>query len=333
MQYRIGQTLTKGIITSALLMLLMASSSASAVSHGPLVLTLTGAVTDAGTQTYAQSGGLLLGGQIGAYTLDPNTAQLTYSMNAVVQGLTASGAAQFSLTANGFDSNSISHSIVATGAAVIGDTIPAIELPLGCAGAACTSEVPAFLVGMAQIDLTVDGVAQPSLTTPFIFESAYLNPYGGPIIMGTPDLTSIALVATYTTGTIQWSNSATAGTISGTISTKHDFTGQFSVVAQESEDLVAGTATDSGTVKFFNMNNVQYNAEGTYSGTSFIPSGGSACTGIPLPPGTCAQTGFQSTGVYNLKTDMGRSITGTYDTAWDTPAITYTSTVTAALSK
>ncbi len=310
-------------------MLLMASSSASAVSHGPLVLTLTGAVTDAGTQTYAQSGGMLVGGQIGTYTLDRTTALLTYSMNAVVQGLTASGAAQFSLTANTLDG----HALTATGGAVIGDTMPAIEFPLGCGTAvACTSEVPAFLVGMAQIDVTVDGVAQPSLTTPFIFESAYLNPHGGPIIMGTPDLTSIALVATYTSGTIQWSNSATGGTISGTITTTHDFTGKFSVVAHENEDLVTGTATDSGTVQFFNMNNVQYNAKGTYSGTSVIPAGSSACTGIPLPPGTCAQTGFHSTGVYNLQTDKGRSITGTYDAAWDTPAITSTSTVTAALS-
>jgi hypothetical protein len=334
MKFRIGTTLSQGIIASTLLSLLLASSPAFAVSNGPLVLTHTGSAVNAGTQAYSQSGGTLLAGQIGAYTLNPATiTQYSYSMKAVVTGVTATGSAQFSLTGSTVDG----HSLTAIGNAMIGDTVPAVQLPLGCT-TSCTSEVPAFFVAMAQVNVKVDGVAQPSLSTPtpFVFESPYMNPHGGPIVLGTMDmLTSatpaIVLVATYAAGTIQWSGGVTAGTIDGTIATKHDFTGQFSTVSSESEDLVAGTATDSGTVRFFNMNNGPYNAQGSYSGTSSIPSGGIPC-GAPFPAGTCTMTGFHSNGAYNLNTDKGRTITGTYDTTWSTPAFIFTSTVTAALS-
>ena len=136
---------------------------------------------------------------------------------------------------------------------------------------------------------------------------------------------------TYNKATINWTNSGVAGTIGGTLGTTA-VSGSFSLLMRQSEDLVAGTATDQGTIAFANMSPASLDANGKFSGTSFIPNpatraGAAACAleeqasliltgtaspctsdctpvfalyGLPSIPGTCTSTGYQSIGKFSM---------------------------------
>ena len=68
---------------------------------------------------------------------------------------------------------------------------------------------------------------------------------------------------------------------------------------------------------------------GTYSGTSSIPlSGTSDCSAdVGGFPGTCTQTGFQSSGAAAMQNTQ-IAVTGSYSTTWDVPALDYNSALT-----
>jgi hypothetical protein len=163
-------------------------------------------------------------------------------------------------------------------------------------------------------------------------ESPYFNPWGAPIVLASTD-NSIVIAATYTKGSILWAGTTLAGTIVGTLGTAAA-SGTFSMTNTEYENLVAGTASDAGSISYSSMTPSSLNAKGHYTGTSTIPTAGaldcSAATGIP---GTCSWTGFQSGGRFTFTSNGDAAITGTYSTAWGTPALSFVSTVSATVSQ
>ena len=105
--------------------------------------------------------------------------------------------------------------------------------------------------------------------------------------------------------------------------------GSFTQTANENENLVSGTASDSGTVGFSGMSDSSgyavsaLDAQGQYQGTSSIPL--TAWCGSII-----CQTGFLSQGSFNIQAQAGNGhIKGTYNTAWSTPALTFTSSIVA----
>ena len=97
----------------------------------------------------------------------------------------------------------------------------------------------------------------------------------------------------------------------------------------ELENLVTGSAIDAGTISFSSMTPSSLDAKGFYVGSSTIPTTGtsdcSASTGIP---GTCTETGFQSTGHFTMS-----GISGSYNTTWGVPALGFSSAVNATVGQ
>ena len=247
-------------------------------------------------------------------------------------------------------------------------------VPLGCdvpgSTVPCNSYLPSFFVGGAKIQTNVgDGHAPPtpdakaSAQPQMMLESPYLNPWGSPIMMMSTD-GSIMLSSTYRTGTIDWHGTQSSGVMTGTLGAgASPVGGNFGVTTKEHEDLVAGTASDSGTMTFSqfvsSLTNVPLTISGSYQGSSVIPKDPSSqaclqeeaifglpcvsdCTpmlfeglGMPsIPPGfegTCTTTGFQSSGQFHLQQDR-ISVVGAYSTTWSSPALGFASGVSAKVS-
>ena len=288
----------------------------------PAPLTSTGTVLNAGNQTYSVTGGTVVYAVVDGYTLDASQA-LTFTISAQVTGLLTSGSASLYLTGNNG-----SHSIVVNSSILLGDMVAAADIPVGCT-TTCNSAIPLFFLGAATTTVTVDGLPAATPSTPlFDLESPYLNPWGAPIVL-TSDDGSVFIVATYDTGTIQWQGTETGGAVTGTANGS-PASGSLDIISHENEDLVAGTASDSGTIALTGMSPAFLNVQGTYSGTSSIPlTGTSDCSGYTGFPGTCTNTGFQSTGTATMQNSQV-VVTGSYSTTWDAPALDYSSTLTLA---
>lgn len=176
------------------------------------------------------------------------------------------------------------------------------------------------------------------VTLGMMLESAYFNPFGGPItIMSTDTAGSILIVTTYSQATINWSNVVDAGQMGGFLGTTQ-IVGTFTQVAVEHEDLVRGTATDAGVMTFSGVTDTsgnaipQMDATGGYLGTSTIPTAGATSCGVAY----CTETGFQDTGSFMLFGGHGTSsslITGSYSTTWSIPAFGFISTVGGHVSQ
>jgi hypothetical protein len=169
---------------------------------------------------------------------------------------------------------------------------------------------------------------------------------------------AIVVAATYDKATLDWKGTTVTGTIKGALGGTQVH-GTMTLSSNEHEDFVTGvTDYDNGTMSFTNMSPKYLNVQGTFQGTSTIPKpGGFACMvvqwlystpctqdctayfgslGLPVIPGTCTQTGFQSFGKFSLqgqRTSEGwgqaTTVTGSYSTTWSSPALGF---VTAAFA-
>lgn len=289
-------------------------------------LTTTGAVLNLGVQTYSVSGGTVVYASVDGHTLDPG-ATLEFTVSAQVVGLSTSGTASIVLKGT---SGKGAHSVAVDSTIAIDTSAGDSGIPYGCT-TACNSMLPMFFVGAAATAVTIDGSpgATPSPPT-FELESPYFNPWGAPIVLASQD-SSVVIVTTYTAGTITWQGTQSGGSVGGTLGGSA-VTGNLLMVSNETENLVTGIATDTGTMALSGMSAAPLDVQGSYSGTSTIPTNGtsdcsSVTTGIP---GTCTETGFQSKGSASLASSQV-TLTGNYYTGWSVPALGFTSTFTASL--
>jgi hypothetical protein len=289
--------------------------------------TMTGGVANLGTQYYYVSGGQVAFAAIGGQTLDPKSTTMQYSFFATQNGLSAMGFARVQFSGIAADGTSVGLS----GTFKIDSMVPAAEFPIGCT-TDCQSALPFFfLASSPDVQLTV-GTSTQTMAETLQIESPYFNPWGAPILLASTD-NSIVIAATYTKGSILWAGTTLGGTIVGTLGTTAA-SGMFSMTNTEYENMVAGTAIDTGSIAFSSMTPSSLNAKGHYSGSSTIPLTGaldcSAATGIP---GTCSWTGFQSAGRFTLTSNGDSEVTGTYSTTWGNPALSFFSTVSATVSQ
>jgi len=274
----------------------------------------TGGVTDLGNQVYAVSGGQVAYAMIAGQTLNPG-ATIQYRFVANQTGMTTTGSASIRLTGTTTSGASVrvSGEFNITGilaAAVIGQS----ELPFF------------FLTDTSNVQMTIAGSPQ-TLPESLSIESPYFNPFGAPIVMASPD-GAIIIAATYTRGSIVWNGSQVTGPLVGTLGTT-PVTGTMTLTGGERENLVKGTATDAGTTTFSGMTPTSLNANGSYRGSDTIPTTGTSdCSAVTGIPGTCTETGFQSSGRFRAG-----DISGNYTTTWGVPAIGFTSSITATVSQ
>jgi hypothetical protein len=352
-------------IVLAMLFLLVGSSPVFAEdnhhdSQPNLTLTLSGGILDSGTQHYSHSGGELAALFVNGVPVDISSAHLEYSLQAVISGFAVQGQATFSLAY----SDSTGANVQIDGSAPISDMMPAEYFPFTCTPTVdCTSGIPGLFMGAATLNTQTcqangqpqgdgdesqtngdnsytgqdnsdhgDGensnaCVQASSVLPMQFESAFLNPFGGPIFMATGD-NSLIIVATYDHARVTWDGIQMGGSVSGVLSGT-PVTGSFSQVVSASEDLMRGHESERGTITFSGMSNPLLNAAGKFSGESTIPQGFDCSGLLGFPPGTCQITGFHSDGHFSQTNGLGNRIKGDYSVEWTAPAVAFTSTVTA----
>jgi hypothetical protein len=338
--HTLGRTASAAVPLALLLLLAFVPTAHATMPPNQLNVTFTGSIDSSGQQAYTESGGALLFASILGESVDSSTAVFAERASASVDGLATSGSAAFSLS--GVMANGSSFSI--RGPIGIAGAIPAEAFPLSCwdqvtlpLPASCTSQVPAFYVGSGTFDVKVTHSWQVSQEMDM--ESAFLNPFGGPIVWGSidpstgfPDAGSdILLVFTYSAAAINWQDVQTGGSINGTLGTT-PVSGSFTQTTSAHENLFAGTETESGTLTWTGMTPSSLDVSGAFSGSSTIPTANeidcSATIGIP---GTCTETGFSSMGNYSLSSSVTR-IRGTYDLTWAVPALSFSGPSTATVA-
>jgi len=309
----------------AIPLLLVGSAAAYSTSSQSVSLSLAGGVVSPGVQSYSIRGGQLAEAWILGSPVSPWNSYLQYSLNAVVSGLTVTGTASF------FIMNQTSHwsPTEVKGTIVLDAMTPAVFFPLGCTpGVSCTSEIPALFNGTGTVTFYSGGSAT-TLSLNMGFESAYLNPFGGPIFFASSG-GEIIVVAGYSQARIQWTDVQMGGVAVGTFGGS-PVSGAFGMLVNSSEDLRSGFEVDQGVISFFGMSNSALDGVGAFFGHSIIPSGSAvACPGFP--PGTCNLTGLQSSGFFSMTTASGGSILGQYSTTWATPAVAFSSNISGLLS-
>ncbi len=313
----------KTAMTSIALLVLLLGGTTAAYATTPsqtLSVSVNGGVSNLGKQTYSMSGGTVAFAEIYGQPVVLSSANLQYSMKATVSGLNTQGSGSFKFV--GVTTSNTRFSV--SGSISIGSMIPAAQFPAGCT-TDCQSALPFFFIGTSNVAVSIPGSSQ-TLPEVMQIESPYFNPFGAPIVIASAD-NAIVIAATYTKGSIAWSGTNVVGAINGTLGTT-PVSGTFSMTSGENENMVTGTATDSGIIAFSSMTPSSLNVQGSYSGSSTIPLTGSydcsAATGIP---GTCTETGFLSTGTFSMK-----SASGTYSTTWGIPALGFTSSISATVS-
>jgi hypothetical protein len=276
-----------------------------------------GGVADLGKQVYGVKGGQVAYALIAGQTVDPTTATIQYNFDATQDGLSTKGHASIH-----FAGNTASGKVSVSGTFSINSIVPTAELPIGCS-TSCTSALPYFfLANSSNVKVTVGGSTQTVAETMQI-ESPYFNPWGAPIVLASADQ-SIVIAATYTQGTIVWTGTQVGGIVFGALG-KTPASGMFNMTSSEVENLVAGTTVDMGTITFSSMTPASLNAKGSYVGASTIPyTNTSDCSVYTGLPGTCTETGFQSTGKFSMS-----GMSGSYSTTWGVPALGFASSVTA----
>jgi len=284
-----------------------------------LSMSLTGGVASAGNQQYfIQQNGPALEAVINNDLLV--SSSLTYTLNAQQLGLTTTGFASIQLTGQDY----LGSAIKVSGNLQIVGSIPAVCLPSHSMTGVCatgdSSEVPAAFLAGGMIQVTSNGATTSSPVT-MVLESAYFDPFGDAITL-TSIGNSIVIVTNYTRATIDWSNVVDMGTLTGLIGSTA-ISGYFQQFATEHENLVSGTAQDSGTLSLgITDNGNQIDVSGRYTGNSSIPHTGSSSCGF-----ACTETGFQDSGSFRLHGASGTMIVGTYATSWSVPAFGFESSV------
>jgi hypothetical protein len=279
---------------------------------------------------------------------------LNFNLQAEANGLGASGGAQFQLSGMAVSGMQVQ---VQGQVQIVG--MQAVTLPLGCT-TSCSSGIPVFFVGVAVSNVTM-GSSSQLITSTMLFESPYFNPWGNPIMMVSTD-GAIVIATTYDKATLDWKGTSVTGAIQGSLG-NNPVQGTMTLSSNEHEDFVSGVTTyDNGTMSLTNMSPRSLNVQGTFHGTSVIPKPGSfacaltqtltstPCTldcspwfgslGLPVIPGTCTQTGFQSTGQFSLvgqRTSDGgtrtTTVSGSYSTTWSSPALGFVSAAIATVTQ
>jgi len=162
------------------------------------------------------------------------------------------------------------------------------------------------------------------------FESAFLNPFGGPIFMASDD-GAIFIVASYFQSRVTWTGIQLGGTITGSLA-ESSVAGVFQMTVSAIEDLRAGYELDHGTIAF-QSSNPAVSAAGSFVGRSTIPAGSPCPSSLGFPAGTCQITGFDSAGVFSQTNSLGGMIVGKYATTWSAPAVAFTSQVQAIVNQ
>jgi hypothetical protein len=331
-----------------------------------LAINTAGTVLNAGDQKYSIHGGSMVTGTILGKSLlasasptfvsdDTTPPTLNYNLQAEANGLGASGFATFQMSGRTASGAQVQ---VQSSAQIVG--MQSQSLPIGCT-TTCTSGIPVFFVGVAVTDITIGWSPTQHITSTMLFESPYFNPWGNPILIVSTD-GSIVIATTYDKATLDWKGTTVSGTIRGSLGS-YPVQGTMALTSNEHEDFVTGvTDYDNGTMSFTNMSPKSLNVQGTYQGTSTIPKPGTfacavvqwlystPCTqdcsvyfgtlGLPVIPGTCTQTGFQSSGKFSLQgqgTSEGgvqtTTVAGSYATTWSAPALGFFSLATASVTQ
>ena len=299
-------------------------NAAHAASSPTVSLDLAGGVVSPGVQSYSLRGGQLVAAWILGTPVNPKNSVLRYDLSAVVSGLTATGTAFFDLKTQ---TSHWSYTDV-KGTVEIDSMTPAVLFPLGCTPYLnCTSAIPALFNGTGTVTISSGG-GVTTMNLSMGFESAYLNPFGGPIFF-VSNSSEVLVIADYSQAKIQWTGVQMGGTAAGTFGGTA-VSGSFGMLVNSSEDLWTGKEIDQGAIYFFGMSNPALNGLGTFIGHSTIPTGSSvACPGFPA--GTCNLTGLKSSGTFTMTMESGGVISGRYNTVWATPAVVFSSNISAYL--
>jgi len=303
-------------LTAAAILVLLGGSASAFANTPTQQLNLSvpfgyGGVTNLGSQTYTIGGGSVLGATVNG--LQVNNPKLQYFLVATVSGTTTSGYGTIRLTGT-----TSAGQVSATGTFTIN-----ADSPVATIG----SDLPSAFISYAPNISITTRTGSESLSQPFAIESPYLNPFGNPIILSSLDGYTLSIVATYSIGTIVWQGTQVQGALAGTYGTE-SVSGIVTDTGSEVEDLVAGTAYDHGTTSFSQMTDPALDVTGTYTGSDTIPTAGATdCSSMTGIPGTCTETGFQSSGTWSAG-----SLHGTYATTWGVPALYFGSTITSTSS-
>jgi hypothetical protein len=303
-----------------------------------------GVITDAGNQIYNIQGGQAAApGWIFSTTVAP-AANVNFQLEANVFGLRTSGFGSLGVSngGNGWGNNQRNSQEVTI---KITNEVQAATFPLGSSSP--DSQIPFYFTGTATMTQNGQGNGhgdQSSVSVPIAIESAYWNPLGGPIVITSLDGTtstppSIFLVISPSSATIIWSGVQVAGTLAGTYGST-SVSGSYITTTYSFENLVAGTEKDVGQIAFSgftdsNGNSVpQLDGTGYLTGsTTFTTAGGIDCSSETGVPGTCLLTGASSSGNFNMNTDHGVRISGSYATTWSVPSTFTSTTVTATVTQ
>ncbi len=296
------------------------------MGHHQLSLSLSGMVVNAGSQIYNTEGGSLGFASVMGEQINASSARLEYSYEASVSGLSTKGRAFIKLVGTTLDGQQVTLSVKGA----IGGSIPAASFPLGCvARVNCTSFIPAMFLGEGIVSVSIGSTLKSSYSIPLELESAYLNPWGAPIILAALD-NSFVIVSSYSEATIQWRNVEIMGLAKGTFDS-NPVSGSFAMRVNSFENLVSGVERDSGSVSLFAFSNSVLDANGEMHGTSIIPTSGSyPCSGGSMPQGTCTMTGLISSGNLFISNGKDLRFVGTYYTIWNSPALAFESSVQAS---
>ena len=342
--------LAVGIASALVIMLSVAGMGifATAKPQAPIALGLAGAFVNIGSQEYQSAGNNATLVSILGTQLPHSSYNFTYSVNASVLGTSVSGGARFQLNGVGPSANNTS----VQGIAQLVDMVPAVGLPLtdptnplACLPS-CTSEVPGYYIGVGSIQGNLSGQAVSLQNVLVLVESAYLNPFGGPVFIGTAD-GSVSIAATYNSAVSQWSGVKTGGAV---LDSTGNLMGQFGMTSKLTEDLFSGNETDHGQIAMsgFVTPNGIFNSQGEFHGVSMIPTAiaGFDCTAMAnaqlnsvqgfsvlLPAGTCSLTSSHSTGSFMLHSLViqGKNIKGDYSINWSVPAIGFQGSVSGRI--
>ncbi|MDA4118807.1 MAG: hypothetical protein OK455_10760 [Thaumarchaeota archaeon] len=331
------------IAAAPVLLLLLSGAQAFAEQNSQQInLGMTGSILNSGTQIYTNSGGDVVAASILGNQIALSGAKLDFDVNAIVIGIKASGSANIHLEASTTTSDGKTVPVKMEGSIKIQSMLSAEPFPLGCGqpgtvpAAPCTSVVPGFYLGTGTFTTSV-GKSTQHVTLPVALESAFLNPFGAPIVLASSDggaaNPSILIITTYDKANIVWTGVQLGGSVSGTGS--NSAKGSFLLTTSATENLMAGTEKEVGTWVFSQMTPSSLNAKGNFSGNSTLPAGGpgSDCSFLTGIPGTCTITGFHSTGQFTTRTDSNQALNGKYVTNWGSPAVVFSSSATATLGQ
>jgi len=317
---------TSVLASIAMLLLLGGSSAAFANTSQSFTLSGTGGVTNLGSQTYTVSGGLVAYAEVDGATLNPG-ASIQYNFVATQNGPTTTSVSGYgSMRLTGYapglgEVKATTSFVIAAIEGAIVDPTTGAQIPIG------NNQLPAYFISISPTTITIDGQNQYD-NNPMLIESPYLNPWGLPIVMGTTD-GDVVVAATYNVGTIDWQGTQVQALLSGNLGSSSVSSAVLTLTSNENENLVAGSAVDSGTMSLAGL--TSSTITGSYFGTDYIPWAGATDCSSSTPfliPGTCTETGFQSQGEFS-----GTGASGTYNTQWGVPALGFYTTIHGSISQ